>query len=335
MPEHGGQLRAAAARYRIPLADWLDLSTGVSPFGWPVPPLDARVWLRLPEAGDGLEAAAETYYGSANGMPVAGSQAAIQALPALFPQASVTCLSPLYNEHPHAWQAAGHQVREVVGASIDEALRTDTRHVVLCNPNNPTARRCGADALLKAAARLRERDGILLVDEAFIDATPDDSLAPLAGTEEAPNLIVLRSLGKFFGLAGARVGFVFATTTVRERLAARLGPWTVSGPAREVARLALADRAWQAGMRPRLHSAGRRLAALLEPLGEVGATALFATLASPQARALHEFLARRAILTRHFERHSLIRFGLPACEGEWSRLADALREARDASPLKA
>ena len=83
MLEHGGRLHAAAQRYGIAVADWLDLSTGIAPYGWPLPPIPADAWQRLPEQDDGLEALARDYYGAAALLPVAGSQAAIQALPRL------------------------------------------------------------------------------------------------------------------------------------------------------------------------------------------------------------------------------------------------------------
>ena len=325
MLEHGGRLRVAAARYGIPLTDWLDLSTGVSPYGWPVPHLAPNVWQRLPEDGDGLEEAMAAYYRTEQGLAVAGSQAAIQALPGLVPRASIACLAPLYNEHPHAWRVAGHEVHMMNDASVDDALSRGAEHVLVCNPNNPTGRGYSSQMLLGVAARLHARGGVLIVDEAFIDATPEKSLAPLAGTDAAPNLVVLRSLGKFFGLAGARVGFVFAGSRLRERLRTRLGPWTVSGPSREIAKLALLDRDWQTKMRSFLLSSGERLATLLSPLGEIGATALFATVRSPHARDIHESLAQNGILTRFFENESMIRFGLPESEGSWVRLGDALK----------
>lgn len=324
MLEHGGKLRQAAAQYQIPLADWLDLSTGINPKGWPVPPLPASVWQRLPEADDGLEAAAAAYYGNANSLVVAGSQAAIQWLPALLPRAAVACLAPIYNEHPHAWQRAGHKVRLLQNANLTRALTAATPYVLLCNPNNPTGRHYAQAEVLAAAHQLKARGGTLIIDEAFIDATPEDSLTPLAGSEDAPNLIVLRSLGKFFGLAGTRVGFIFASAELRERMQDAMGPWTVSGPAREVARLALADSAWQAAERPRLRAAGERLRDLLAPLGEVSATPLFATLKSEQAAALHAHLARHAILTRAYPDSPLLRVGLPGDETGWQRLATAL-----------
>ena len=324
MLEHGGRLREAAAHYEIPLADWLDLSTGINPQGWPVPPLPASVWQRLPETDDGLEAAAASYYGNANLLPVAGSQAAIQWLPALLPRAAVACIAPLYAEHPQAWQHAGHKVRYLQNATLPRALAATTPYVLLCNPNNPTADCHPRDVVIDAARQLKKRGGWLIVDEAFVDASPEQSVTPLAGTEEAPNLIVLRSLGKFFGLAGVRVGFVFAAPDLLARLREAIGPWAISGPSREAARLALADSTWQAATRPRLQAAGERLRQLLAPLGEVKATALFATLSTPHAGELHEYLARHAILTRRFDQQAMLRLGLPGDETAWQRLAHAL-----------
>ena len=330
MLEHGGRLRQAAAHYDIPLADWLDLSTGINPQGWPVPTLPVAVWQRLPESDDGLEAAAAAYYGNPNLLPVAGSQAAIQWLPALLPKAAVACIAPLYAEHPHAWQQAGHKVRYLQNATLPRALAAATPYILLCNPNNPTADRHPHELVLDAARQLHKRGGWLIVDEAFVDATPELSVTPLAGTPEAPNLIVLRSLGKFFGLAGVRVGFVFAAPELLRRMQEAMGPWAVSGPSREAARLALADTAWQAAARPQLQAAGERLRQLLVPLGEVKATALFATLSSPHSNELFDYLARRAILTRRFDQQPLLRCGLPANEAGWQRLATALNEWKPA-----
>ena len=152
----------------------------------------------------------------------------------------------------------------------------------------------------------------------------------LAGSEDAPNLIVLRSLGKFFGLAGARVGFIFGAPEKLDRLREALGPWPLSGPARAVARHALVDTGWQTQARVDLAAAGQRLGALLEPLGEVSCTALFSTVATPDVSALSEHFARRAILIRHFETVGLLRFGLPGNETEWQRLALAIKEWKPA-----
>ncbi|MBP5986076.1 MAG: threonine-phosphate decarboxylase [Azonexus sp.] len=324
MAEHGSSLHNAATQYNIPLTDWLDLSTCFNPEPWPVPALPQTAWQRLPEAGDGLEAAAAAYYGNANLLAVAGAQAAIHWLPTLLPRAVVACISPIYSAHPQAWQRAGHKLRFLQNATLPRALAVATPYVLLCNPNNPTGDHHPYDIAVDAARQLKKRGGWLIVDEACIDPTPEESLTPLAGTEAAPNLIVLRSLGKFFGLPGARVGFVFAAPDILTRMEAAMGLWTISGPAREAARLALLDTDWQAAARKRLLTASGRLHSLLAQLGEVKATALFSTLTTPQAGELHEFLAHRGILTRRFDQQPLLRFGLPGHETGWQRLTDAL-----------
>lgn len=326
MLEHGGRLRAAAIRHGIPLSEWLDLSTGINPDGWPVPPLPASVWNRLPEDDDGLDAAAAAYYGNDQLLALAGSQAAIQMLPALLPRAAVACLAPLYAEHPYAWQQAGHKVRLLQHASLTRALSAVTPYVVCCNPNNPTAAAQTRTAVLDAAAQLHKRGGWLIVDEAFIDATPEHSVTPEAASAAAPNLIVFRSLGKFFGLAGARVGFLFAPAPLRDKLREALGPWTLAGPSREVARQALADRDWHAAARQRLATSSARLAQLLGRCGTVSHTALFATLHDACAPALAEFLATRGILVRSFPEQPLLRCGLPAEDSDWQRLETALTD---------
>lgn len=323
MLEHGGRLRRAAETYGIPLGDWLDLSTGINPQGYPVPPVPADAWLRLPEDDDGLEAAAADYYGSAHLLPVAGSQPAIQLLPAVLRGERVSLLAPGYAEHAHAWR---DRRAVAVGADEIDAAVAHSDIVVLVQPNNPTGVHFGRERLLEWHTRLARRGGWLVVDEAFIDTTPAQSLVPLAG---ADGLVVLRSLGKFFGLAGARVGFVFAPGSVRAALAERLGPWTLAGPARWAARHALADRAWQTQARAALLTAGERLQALLETHGlPACGPALFKLVATPDAARLHAAFARRGILLRLFETPQAVRFGLPSDEAGWARLAAALAACR-------
>ena len=324
MLEHGGRLRLAAEQWGIPLADWVDLSTGINPEVYPVPPLPADCWRRLPEEGDGLEAAAAAYYDNPNLLALPGSQAAIQWLPALLPRAAVACLTPIYAEHPQAWERAGHKLRRLQGATLQRALSAATPNILLCNPNNPTARQFTRSELLDAAAQLNKRGGMLVVDEAFGDADPDNCVADVAGTEAAPNLIVLRSFDHSFGLAGLRVGFVFAAPDLLDKMVTATGPWTVAGPSRAAARLALLDTDWQAAMRTRLLAAGQRLHQLLAPFGEVKSTALFATLNTPLAAGLFAHLAAHDILVHRVEQASLLRLGLPGSEADWQRLEAAL-----------
>lgn len=332
MIEHGGKLRSAAERWGIPLSDWLDLSTGIAPWSYPVPPIPAECWQRLPEEDDGLEAAACAYYGVAQLLPLPGSQAAIQALPRLraarHGAGIAAVLDPAYGEYAPAWKAAGHALHRFgAEALLPTADQADV--VMLANPNNPDGRRFAADTLLEAARRLAPRGGWLIVDEAFADGEAVPCLAPLAGTEAAPNLIVLRSVGKFFGLAGARVGFCVAETVLLDALRELIGPWAVPHPARFAVKAALADSAWQAAQRLRLQEAGTRLATLLAANGweQPAGTGLFQTVFTPQAEALFERFAQQGILLRHFPQWSALRFGLPPDEAGWQRLAAALKHA--------
>lgn len=330
MLEHGGRLRAAAQQYGIPLADWLDLSTGLAPWPFSFPAVPASVWQRLPEVEDGLAAVAAQRYGAQSLLPVAGAQAAIQLLPQLRSAGSrVGIVSPCYAEHAHAWRRAGHQLLELSDEAVEAALeRLDV--LLLVNPNNPTGRVFAPELLLTWHTRLAARGGWLVVDEAFIDATPELSLA---GHSHKPGLIVLRSFGKFYGLAGVRLGFVLAEPSLLNDLNERLGPWAVSGPARWLGLACLADQAAHAQQSRRLQQASQRLADLLAEFGLVTqGCALFQWLLTAQAAALHQHFAQRGILLRHFTQPQSLRFGLPASEADWQRLRHALQELPRSQP---
>lgn len=315
MLEHGGKLTAAAREHGIPLDKWVDLSTGIHPIGYPVPPIPPECWLRLPEEEDGLPDIATRYYGTPHLLPCAGSQAAIQTLPLLRTPCRIGILSPTYAEHAHAWRQAGHVVEIIADYTPDMALDV----LVLANPNNPTGRLIPAATLLEWHAGLAARGGWLVVDEAFMDATPENSLAAHAGL---PNLVILRSLGKFFGLAGIRAGFVLAWDDLLTRLHEKLGPWSVAHPTRWVTQQALADIEWQAAQRLWLPAQSHQLAGLLirHDLPPSGGTALFQWVQTPDAAEIHTRLARLGILTRLFTETSSLRFGLPSDERAWAKL---------------
>jgi cobalamin biosynthesis protein CobC len=322
---HGGNLREAARRHGIALDDWLDLSTGINPLGYPVPPVPPDAWRRLPEDDDGLAACAARYYGAESALPVAGSQAAIRALPALLTR-GVAAVAPLtYGEYAPAFARAGHRIVTLDADASDVPRTAD--HVIVANPNNPTAARLPRGTLLRWHAQLARRGGTLIVDEAFADADPAASLADVATRD---GLVVLRSVGKFFGLAGIRAGFVLCAPDLSTRLRDALGAWTVGGPARHAVQAAFADLDWQRDTRARLHRDGARLGALLESHGfDVRSTPLFSWMPTPDAAALQQALAERGIWTRLFALPNMttsLRIGLPGTEGDWARLERALAE---------
>lgn len=329
MLEHGGRLHAAAQQYGIPLADWLDLSTGLAPWPFKLPEIPPAVWQRLPDSGDGLAEQAARHYAAIQALPVAGSQAAIQSLPLLRPFSRVGVLSPCYAEHAYHWQRAGHAVQWLDESALEQALPA-LDVLVVVNPNNPTARLLPAERLRQWHQQLAERQGWLLVDEAFMDAQPEQSLA---ADSHQKGLIVLRSFGKFYGLAGIRLGFVLAEASLLSQLEEQLGPWAVSGPARWIAKHCLSDQAAHQQQREGLQQASTRLRALLNAQGwsVAGGCALFQWLTTPLAEALYQHCARQGILLRQFTEPASLRFGLPATEADWQRLSHALQCFR--SPL--
>jgi cobalamin biosynthetic protein CobC len=322
MLEHGGNLGDAGRRFGRD--DWVDLSTGINPHWYPAPALPGNAWHRLPEADPALAKAACAFYDAALMLPVAGTQAAIQALPRLRAPSRVTVAAPSYAEHAHHWAKHGHTLTQTPFADLEAALACSDVMVV-CNPNNPTGATVPAPQLLAWADTLAARGGWLVVDEAFGDTAPQQSIAAHA---ERPGIIVLRSIGKFFGLAGIRLGFVAAEQSLLMRLADELGPWTVSGPAQHIALAALRDQAWQRQSRAALAASGARLQTLL---GEAGisssGTALFQWWPEPQAEALWQHMAERGIWVRLFQHAARgIRLGLPADEAAWQRLHTALHQ---------
>uniref|UniRef100_A0A653DXQ8 Threonine-phosphate decarboxylase n=1 Tax=Pseudomonas marincola TaxID=437900 RepID=A0A653DXQ8_9PSED len=226
MLEHGGRLREAAQKYNIALSLWLDLSTGIAPYTPELAPVSTDAWRRLPELDDGLEAAACAFYSAPQLLPVAGSQAAIQALPRLRKNQQVAIVSPAYAEHAAAWLREGHQVNEIEASAID-AYVGQVDVLVLINPGNPTGTFYSPQQLLGWHRQLAGRGGWLVVDEAFIDCTPELSLAPQTAK---PGLIVLRSLGKFFGLAGARLALCWPSPKCWRRSMRYSDPGPSAGP---------------------------------------------------------------------------------------------------------
>ncbi|WEK48947.1 MAG: threonine-phosphate decarboxylase CobD [Candidatus Kaistia colombiensis] len=326
-PRHGGALTAASARYGVAVRDWLDLSTGINPHPYPLPALSPTDFHRLPDpaALSALVEAARAGYGVPPASTVAavpGSDFALRLLPLLCPAGDVAILSPTYSGHAEAWHAAGRTVRAV--ASLEEGARL-APIVVLVNPNNPDGRAFAPDALIATARALAARGGVLVVDEAFTDVAPALGVLPNSAGER---IVVLRSFGKFYGLAGLRLGFVLGPDDIVGALRRQVGDWPVSGPAIALGRRALLDTAWQAEARVRLQAARKRLGDLLEQTGleVVGGTDLFVLVDTPRAVAVHETLARQGIWTRIFsDQPGRIRFGLPD-ESGFARLAKALAQ---------
>lgn len=321
---HGGDLDAARAAFPGAPEPWLDLSTGINPWPCPLPPIPAEAWARLPgrAAETALREAAAAFYGAPSPdhvLAAGGSQALILVLPRMRPLGTVAVLGPTYAEHAAGWAAAGHRV---AGANSLDACDADV--VVVVNPNNPDGRIVPSETLLALAERQAARGGWLVVDEAFAEVAPACSVASAAGR---PGLVVLRSFGKFFGLAGVRLGFLLGQPALLRDARAAVGPWAVSGPGLAVATAALSDLAWIAATRHRLADAAARFDARLVAAGlrVAGGTSLFRLVDDPRAPGLYDALGRAGVLVRRFDyRPEWLRMGLPADEAAEERVKVAI-----------
>ena len=323
---HGGDLISASTPYGIPVEQWLDLSTGINPDSYPVGELDPAVFQRLPYIQPAFADAVSGYYGSDQWLAVNGSQPVIQALPEFLPDLPVMLPSAGYDEHRFHWAQKGNDLMfydafdrtraiEQINAHINQ---NKPFHLMVINPNNPSGLRFQRDQLLQWVGRLPQ-GGYLIIDEAFIDIEPEHSV--LFNEALPDNLIVLRSFGKFFGLAGLRLGFVFAADSLRQKVQQALGIWQVNGVAQAIATDALADRDWQRGARYEIAKNAAftaellaPLAKVLEPLNEVQ-SGLFShwRVTSERASELQEQMAQQGVLVRYIplnDDEALIRFGI-------------------------
>lgn len=319
MREHGGNLDLAQQRFGGRAEDWIDLSTGINRLPYPVGEICAHHWQALPSPSEieALHQAARDAYGT--GAPIVatgGAQAAIQMLPQLAPRGRARILAPTYNEYAAVLSAAGWEVGEV--RALDALAGANLAIVV--NPNNPDGYRYSPKELLALLPRV----GHLVIDESFVDGVPELSLASEAGQ---PGLMILRSFGKFYGLAGVRLGFAIGSAADIGKLAAASGPWPVSGAAIAIGCRALRDDAWAKATSARLARDCVRLDDMAQAVGWrfAGGAPLFRLYETPDARAAQEKLARGQIWSRVFAQNpTWLRLGLPGVEVEWSRLAEVL-----------
>lgn len=326
---HGGDLGTARRLFPDAPEPFVDLSTGINPSPYPIPRLPPEVFARLPQTAalNRLCAQAIRVYGvpaKADVVAGPGTQIILPMIASLVPPGRAGILGPTYGEYARAAELAGHTVVEV--GSPEQLGNVDLAFVA--NPNNPDGQITAREMLVAVADRLRARNGLLVVDEAFMDVAPPNS--SVAAEVTNGGIIVLRSFGKFFGLPGLRVGFAIADAEIAERLKKQLGPWALAGPAIFIAEAALADDAWQTATGLRLAAAAERLDELLSRSGLqiLGGTSLFRLVSTQAGNRIFHRLGRKGIVVRHFpERPTCLRFGLPASETEWCRLRDELARA--------
>lgn len=337
---HGGQLQHVAKQYNITPENWLDLSTGIAPFSYPIPEIPEKSYQALPQSCNDLEAAAKHYYGANSLLVTNGSQAIIKLLPALWReqnQHSTTVYLPEqgYKEHALAWQTAGFTLCWYQDELPLLTIIEDNSVLVVINPNNPTGQLYHQAALMIYQERLAKCGGLLVIDEAFIDVIkPSQSMTNTINNYK--NTLLLRSFGKFFGLAGIRIGFLIGEQTWLEKFSEHLGPWQVNGPAQFIAQKALADKHWHEQQQQKLKALSASLQVMLaenlpvEYIAKITGTDLFQTVyfkedfdGENNAEHYYVALCQQGIYVRLTDDKHALRFGL-AKEEQLERLANAL-----------
>ncbi len=323
---HGGQLNEIAKDYQISKEQWLDLSTGIAPFSYPIEEIPLSYWQELPQTDSQLLSAAKNYYQTKHCMPCHGSQSVITCLPVLWrkknPKACHVYLPAVgYKEHQKAWLNAGFTVDYYHDElPYDVALNSVT---VVINPNNPSGNVFSQQELLAFHQQCEHKQSLLVVDEAFMDVVnPSQSLAP---SVEGEHLIVLRSFGKFFGLAGLRIGFVCASELWLECMAEEFGPWHTNGPAQFIAGLAFKDFQWHKNQRALLNKQSNKLAQTLKQYvsSELAVCPLFITAYLNNPQEVYQQLCANGVYVRLTDEQNSLRFGI-ATDKQLERLTNIL-----------
>ena len=342
---HGGAIDIAAQKHGIAAENWLDLSTGINPVGYPIPEIAPQYWQRLPLSSEltSLKHAASRYYQLPSPdhlVCTAGTQSLIQTIPFWLRDhtdiRSVHILGPTYAEHRRCWQRAGHICTDH-DSNANDRLKTARsllttgdagKVVILVNPNNPDGGLIPATEIEQLSKLAAYHHNWLIVDEAFIDCEPDQSICP--HIDALSNTLILRSFGKFFGLAGIRIGCAVLPVKLAHDLEQRIGPWAIPGPSMHIATLAFDDLDWQTATRQRLNTDRQRLETMVtdhSPLKCIGATPLFLLFEGEMAAAVADHLAHAGILVRLFDHDATkVRFGLPGTDEDWKRLKTAFKE---------
>lgn len=327
--QHGGQLDRIKQEYPDQVLPWIDLSTGISPFSYPAAINLESSLQSLPQQHAQMTRAACEYYGAKNTLVVPGSMWAIQTLPLIRSQLVKDDRRPVlipkqgFNEHAKAWQNWGFKIEYYADKPTDGQLGRAQVCVVI-NPNNPTGHLFDKALLELMHEILLLNDAWLIVDEAFLDLTPELSLAD---AENKKGLLVLKSFGKYFGLPGLRVGALIADLDITAFSQRLLNEWTISSVAQNLVTNAWRDRPWQVIASRNINACSQRLKVLLSKLGLITrGTSFFQTLTTPQARELYGYLLIQGIYVRLLDDESGVRMGLPQQEWHWQRLEQALAQ---------
>ena len=318
--QHGGDIDLAIKKYGGQRADWIDLSTGINRTSYPWQE-SVKVELRdLPSSKllMGLEKAASRAYKVAEGTDTAavqGAQQIISLLPiCLKNYNSVAILGPTYNEYEKAFKSSG-----IKAETVSEVSKLSSSDIaIIVNPNNPTGKVIAEEILDDLSKKVR----ILIIDESF-------KMFSSRRIQKFDNVIQINSLGKFFGLAGVRLGFVSGPSDFIKSVREMLGPWPISSIAAEIGIIALNDTTWISEMEKILLEGSNVLhkACSTKNWKLVGKTNLFHTYATSSCLEVEEQFAAHYIWIRTFDySQTWIRLGIPTSKYEWTRVRQVLNQ---------
>lgn len=332
--DHGGDLSSVKEKYSDARYPWIDLSTGINPRAYPwEKKIDltalAGYAAKLPQSSDVKKCTSIwlkylNVKDRNNWLLTAGSQAIINILPSIFPDHKGIILKPNYNEYERTWCRHLREYTTITRDKFDVNLLANNSVVMITNPNNPDAHLWQLEQIIHIANELAEKNGFLVLDEAYTDLCTDISLTTCSIPD---NVLLLRSLGKFFGLAGLRIGLTKLPSKLYAKTADDMGPWTVSSISMAIAQMALSDTEWISNTLKSLKLNMEKLESILleHDFKIIGNTDLYCLVQHEQSSMVVDKLNRSGIYVRTFsDNPSLIRFGLPKNDIEYKRLQEAL-----------
>jgi threonine-phosphate decarboxylase len=255
--EHGGNIISMARQHGFSPTDSIDFSASINPLGLSpkvreaiIGALDSLVHYpdndcgELKQALAGFHGVPPEYIAIAN-----GSTEIIYNLPALLPGKSVLIISPSFSEYSHALLQHRCEVRHMI-LSPNDNFSLDLERLsrvldeyydalYLCNPGNPSGMLYPRQVIEQVYDLCRATGTFLVLDEAFMDFCEKASAKDMIITSD--HGIVLRSMTKFYGIPGLRLGYAMAAPALIERLTSMGGPWSVNTLAQTAGVAALAD----------------------------------------------------------------------------------------------
>ncbi|MGT2933974.1 threonine-phosphate decarboxylase CobD [Streptococcus catagoni] len=260
--EHGGNVQQLAKQLGINVQDCLDFSANINPYG-----LSPKLKKHLIDHLESLTQYPDIHYQKARNYladyhgysrdNVLLSNGAVeifyQLADQLKPERLLT-LSPTFMEYQKAFKQVGARISHLhleaphyqwdfqsLLSQLEDLQEGDV--VLICNPNNPTGSLVNNKVLRKVANYLKEKAIFLILDEAFMDFIEDDEVYSfISYLADFPNVIVVRSLTKFYAIPGLRLGYaVTCHKTCLQDIAQKRAPWTINALSESAIPLLLSD----------------------------------------------------------------------------------------------